>query len=174
VWRVALAGALVEDDRVDEARPHFNALADDDCAGTPPDIVFPVVLCGLGRLSFRIQPDAAITRSIYEKLLPFTGRFNWTGGTIADANDLGLAMAAATLGDDDVADDHFRKAIELCERAGARAYEARCTLDWARVLDGRGDKAAARPLAERALALGTELGMDGPSGVVPRAQALLA
>jgi hypothetical protein len=41
------------------------------------------------------------------------------------------------------------------------------------VLDARGDAERARPLAEQALALGTELGMDGPSGVVPRAQAML-
>jgi class 3 adenylate cyclase/tetratricopeptide (TPR) repeat protein len=173
IWRVALAGALVEADRVDEARPHYHFLADDDCAGTPPDIVFPVVLCGLGRLSYRIQPDAPIVRSIYEKLEPFTGYFNWTGGTIADANDLGLGMAAATLGEDDRANKHFAAAIDLCERAGARAYLARCLLDWARVLDGRGDKTEARPLAERALELGTEIGMTGPSGVVPRAIALL-
>jgi class 3 adenylate cyclase/tetratricopeptide (TPR) repeat protein len=173
IWRVALAGALVEADRVDEARPHYLFLADDDCAGTPPDIVFPVVLCGLGRLSYRIRPDAPIVRSIYEKLEPFTGYFNWTGGTIADANDLGLGMAAATLGEDERADKHFAAAIELCERAGARAYLARCLLDWARVLDGRGDKTEARPRAERALELGTEIGMIGPSGVVPRAIALL-
>jgi class 3 adenylate cyclase/tetratricopeptide (TPR) repeat protein len=173
IWRVALAGALVEADRVDEARPHYHFLADDECAGTPPDIVFPVVLCGLGRLSYRIQPDAPIVRSIYEKLEPFTGYFNWTGGTIADANDLGLGMAAATLGEDERADKHFASAIDLCERAGARAYLARCLLDWARVLDGRGDKTQARPLAERALELGTEIGMTGPSGVVPRANALL-
>lgn len=174
IWRVALAGALVESDRVEEARPHFHFLADNDLAGTPPDIVFPVVVCGLGRLTYRIQPGDEIVQSVYEHLAPFTGLFNWTGGTIADANDLGLAMAAATLGKDDLADDHFQKGIDLCQRAGARAYEARCTLDWARVLDGRGDKAGARPKAERALALGTELGMDGPSGVVPRARALLA
>lgn len=163
----------MESDRVDEARPHFLALADDDFAGTPPDITFPVPLCGLGRLAYRVEPGDAIVRGIYERLAPFTGYFNWTGGTIADANDLGLAMAAATLGEDDTADDHFAKAIELCERAGARAYEARCVLDWARVLEGRGDTARSRPLAERALALGTELGMTGPSGVVPRAQAIL-
>jgi tetratricopeptide (TPR) repeat protein len=173
-WRIALAGALVESDRVDEARPHYHFLADDDCAQVPPDVEYPVVLCGLGRLSYRVRPDAAIVRSIYDRLAPFTGYFNWTGTTIADANDLGLAMAAATLGEDDTADAHFASAIDLCERAGAQAYIARCALDWARVLDGRGDATAARPLAERALALGTELGMTGPSGVVPRAAALLA
>jgi hypothetical protein len=173
VWRVALAGALVESDRVEEARPHFDYLADDGCARVPPDIEYPVVLCGLGRLSYRVRPGDAVVRDVYERLAPFTGTFNWTGMTITDANDLGLAMAAATLGDDDHADEHFRRAIDLSEGAGARAYVARCTLDWARVLDGRGDAAAARPLAEQALALGTELGMDGPSGVVPRARALL-
>jgi hypothetical protein len=41
------------------------------------------------------------------------------------------------------------------------------------VLDARGDTERARPFAEQALALGTELGMDGPSGVVPRSRALL-
>jgi hypothetical protein len=173
-WRVALAGALVESDRVEEARPHYHFLADDDCAQVPPDVEYPIVLCGLGRLSYRVRPDVAIVRSIYDRLAPFTGYFNWTGTTIADASDLGLAMAAATLGEDDTADAHFASAIDLCERAGARAYIARCTLDWARVLDGRGDAAAARPLAERALELGIELGMTGPSGVVPRATALLA
>jgi tetratricopeptide (TPR) repeat protein len=173
VWRVALAGALVESDRVDEARPHYDFLAADDCARVPPDVEYPVVLCGLGRLAYRVRPGDAVVRSVYERLAPFTGLFNWTGTSIADANDLGLGLAAASLGDDDVADRHFEAAIDLCDRAGARAYLARCNFDWARVLHDRGDETRARPLAERALALGTELGMDGPSGVVPRSRALL-
>jgi tetratricopeptide (TPR) repeat protein len=173
VWRVALAGALVESDRVDEARPHFEFLAADECANVLPDVEFPVILCGLARLSFRIEPGPAVLRPVYEQLAPFAGRFNWSGSTITDANDQGLGLAAAALGEDDAADAHFAAAIDLCERAGARSYLARCTFDWARVLDRRGDHARARSLAEQALALGTELGMDGPSGVVPRAEALL-
>jgi hypothetical protein len=174
VWRVALAGALVESDRIDEARPHFDFLTADECANVLPDIEFPVIMCGLGRLSFRIEPDPAALRPVYEKLMPFAGSFNWSGSTITDANDQGLALAAATLGEHEAADAHFTAALDLCRRAGARAYEARCIFDWARVLDARGDAARARPLAEQALELGTELGMDGPSGIVPRAQALLA
>jgi tetratricopeptide (TPR) repeat protein len=174
VWRVALAGALVESNRVDEARPHFDYLAANECANVLPDIEYPVIMCGLGRLSFRIEPGEAVLRPIYEKLAPFAGQFNWSGSTITDANDLGLGLAAATLGEHDAADAHFAAAIDLCERAGARAYLARTMFDWARTLDARGDGARARELAERALALGTELGMDGPSGVVPRAKALLA
>ena len=120
VWRVALAGALAESDRVDEARPHFSALAENECANVLPDIEYPVIMCGLGRLSFRIQPDPSVLRPVYEKLLPFAGHFNWSGSTITDANDQGLALAAATLGEHDAADAHFAAAIDLCERAGAR------------------------------------------------------
>jgi class 3 adenylate cyclase/tetratricopeptide (TPR) repeat protein len=174
VWRVALAGALVESDRIEEARPHFYALAENECANVLHDIEYPVIMCGLGRLSFRIEPDLSVLQPVYDRLLPFAGHFNWSGSTITDANDQGLALAAATLGEHDAADAHFAAAIDLCERAGARAYLARCTFDWARVLAARGDTERARALAEQALALGTELSMDGPSGVVPRAQALLA
>ncbi len=175
MWRVALAGALVESDRVDEARPHFycprrrtNARTSSPTSSTPSS-------CAASAASRSASnPIPRSLRPVYEKLLPFAGHFNWSGSTITDANDQGLALAAATLGEHDAADAHFAAAIDLCERAGARAYLARCTFDWARVLDARGDSERARPLAEQALALGTELGMDGPSGVVPRAQALLA
>src|SRR6185295_2832684 len=129
----ALAGALIESDQVDEARPHFEYLAADDCSCVPPDVEYPVVLCGLGRFAYRIRPDAEVVRAIYQRLLPFAGYFNWTGSSISDANDLGLALAAETLGERDTADAHFADAVDLCERAGARAYLARCLIEWATV-----------------------------------------
>ncbi len=174
VWRVALAGSLVESDRVEEARPHFMWLADDDCANVPRDVEYPVTLCGLARMSYRVRPPAPAMHSIYDRLAPFSGIFNWSGPTVTDANDLGLGMAAATLGRDGDADRHFATAIDLCERAGARAYLARCHFDWSRVLADRGEAQRAREHAETAVALGEELGMSGPSGVVPRALAVLA
>jgi hypothetical protein len=42
------------------------------------------------------------------------------------------------------------------------------------VLADRGDASTARAQAEIAVAMGEELGMDGPFGVVPRGRALLA
>ena len=82
-------------------------------------------------------------------------------------------MIAATLGRPDDADGHFAAAIALCERAGSRANLARSLFWWARVLADRGDAPAARAHAETALALGEELGMTGPFGVVARGRALL-
>ena len=171
--RLVLTGALVETDRLDEARPHFEWLSDNDCANVPRDLEYAVTLCGLGRFSYDLRPPTEVLHYLYEHLRPFAGTFNWSGQTITDANDLGLAVIAATLGRADDADRHFAAAIALCERAGSRANLARSLFWWARVLADRGDASTAREHAETAVALGEELGMDGPFGVVPRGRALL-
>ena len=173
VWRAALAGVLTESDRLDEARVHYLWLAEDGCAAIPRDVEFAVTVCGLGRMAFRIAPPVPILLDVYERLLPFSGLFNWSGPTVTDPNDLGLAMCAAALHRHDDADRHFASGVALCERAGARPYLARVHFDWARILADRGDSPRARQQLELALALGLELGMTGPQGVVPRAQALL-
>ncbi len=174
VWRVALVGALTESDRLDEARVHFDWLAGDGCARVLPDVEWPVIMCGLARLCYRLQPSTEVIEDIYARLAPFGGTFNHTGATVADPNDLGLAQAAAALGRHDAADDHFARAVALCERAGARVYLARSHQAWAQVSADRGDVANARHHAEVALGFGGEYGMDGPHGVVARCQTLLA
>ncbi len=93
---------------------------------------------------------------------------------MSDASDLGLAMAAAALQQPDDADAHFADGIALCDRAGARSFRARHHFFWATVLADRGDRPRAREQAEITVELGTELGMTGPQGVVPRTQAILA
>jgi class 3 adenylate cyclase len=173
VWRVALAGALVESDEVDDARVHFDWLANDDCANVPPDVEFPVTICGLARIAFLVRPTEQVLHSLRERLTPFAGTFNWSGVTVTDPNDLGLAMVNATLRRDDEADGYFTDVIALCERAGAAAYLARCHFDWARVRVDRGDTAGARGQAEIALEMSTALGMTGPHGVVARSRAML-
>lgn len=173
VWRVALAGALIESDREEPARELWDWLVTDDFSRIPPDPEYPVTICGLARMAFRLRPPEDQVAAAYERLLPFSGSFNWTGGSVTDSNDLGLAMAAERLGRRADADRHFAVAIELCERAGARAFLARTTLDCTRVLAARGDTARAREMGERTIALGSEVGMTGPFGAVPRAQRLI-
>jgi class 3 adenylate cyclase len=173
VWRVALGGALLESDRYDEAMEHHLWLAENSCANVPHDAEYAVTICGLGRQSYFLCPPESIMRDVYERLLPFAGLFGYSGPGMSDLADLGLAMNAAALGRPDDADRHFREGIAICERAGARSYQARFHFFWMRVLADRGDLARAREQGELAIALGTELGMTGPQGVVPRAQALL-
>lgn len=134
VWREALAVALTESDRIDEAMVHFLWLAEDGCARVPRDVEYCVTMGGLGRMAFSIRPSEIIMSDVYDRLTPFSGLFNWTGQTLAEATDLALGLTAAALGRHDDADRHFVDAIALCERAGARAYLARCHFDWARAL----------------------------------------
>ena len=124
VWRLTIAAVLVDADRVDEARPHFHYLADDGCANVPADPLYPVTMCGLGLISYAVMPTKGVLQSIYDPLLPFEGTFNFSGVTITEPNGLGLAMAAAALGEHDLADRHFAGAVALCERAGARPFLA--------------------------------------------------
>ena len=173
VWRVALAGALSESDRAEEARVHHLWLAGDGCANVPRDVEYGVTMCGLGRQAYRLRPPETIMRDVYDRLLPFTGLFNWSGPTITDPNDLGLAMCAAALERPDEADRHFADSIALCQRAGARAYGARCHFFWAHVLADRGDASRAREQASIGIEMGNEMGMTGPHGVVVRGQAIL-
>ncbi len=173
VWRVALAGALVECDRVDDAREHYMWLAADDCANVALDVEYPVTIDGLARMAYRVRPPEAVLHSIYNRLLPFSGFMNWSGVGISGPNDLGLALTAAALGRHDDADRFFASTLALCERAQARCWTARTHFDWSRVLADRGDAERTREHAEIAIAMGEELGMDGPFGIVPRGRALL-
>jgi tetratricopeptide (TPR) repeat protein len=173
VWRVALAGALTESGRHDAALVHHLWLAENGCARVPRDVEFGVTMCGLGRQAYYLRPPEPIMRDIYERLLPWAGLFNWSGPTITDPNDLGIAMTASALGMHDDADRHFADAVALCESAGARGYQARAHMGWATALNDRGETAPAREQARAALEIGEAIGMTGPHGVVVHATALL-
>ena len=149
-------------------------LADDDCANVPLDVEYPVTIDGLARMAYRVRPPEAVMRSIYDRLLPFTGFMNWSGAGHQRPQRprprdgwprAGPARRRRPL--------LRRDARALRTSAGARCWIARTHFDWSRVLADRGDAAAAREHAEIAVALGEELGMDGPFGIVPRGRALL-
>jgi hypothetical protein len=174
VWRIALAGALSESERVDEARIHMEWLTERNCANVPPDVEYPVTLCGIARLTRTVPLDEATMAYVYEHLLPFAGTYNWSGTSITDANDHGLAVLSARRGDVAASDAHFAAAMSLAERAGARPYLATAHLDHARLLAERDERATAADHARIALGIGEEIGMDGPFGVVRHARELLA
>ncbi len=173
-WRLALAGAFYECDRYEEARAHYDWLVADECAALRRDPMYPVNLCGLARMAPHVNPPRAVVEFLYEALLPFAGIFNWTGGTIGEGNDTGLAIAAEVLGRPDDADRHHTDAIALCERAGARAYLARVHYFHGRMLAERGDVLGARPHLETAIEIGQDVGMTGPFGIAVKGPDLLA
>jgi class 3 adenylate cyclase len=169
VWRLALCGALALSWRVEEAQEHFVFLARDDCAHIPSDVEYPVTLGGLARLAPTIDAPVALCGPVYERLLPFAGTFNFTGTSIGDPNDIGLACVADQLGRFDDSDRHFAAALDLAVRADALPTRVQCHSDWARMLDRRGDRTRALEQASLALELAKGRGMDGPDGYVARA-----
>jgi hypothetical protein len=125
-------------------------------------------------MSYRLQPDRETVEFVYDALLPFAGIFNWSGASMGEGNDTGLAMAAEYLGRPDDADRHQADAMALCERAGARAYLARVNFDRGMLLVDRGDPSSARPYLETAITIAEEIGMTGPFGTATKGAALLA
>ncbi len=174
VWRVALAGAGYFAGRTDVVREQFDWLVADEFARIPLDAEYPVTLCGLARLAPSVKPATEVCRFLYEALSPFAGIMNYTGGSIADASDIGLACVAAELGWTEVADGHYGDAIALADGAGAVPYGLHYRYEWARSLVGRGDIDRARPLLEVIAERSEGRGMDGPNGYVAWSAALLA
>ncbi len=171
---MALAGAAYFARDLEVVREQFEWLTADDFSRIPPDAEYPVTLCGLGRLAPSADAAPDVCRSLYEALAPFAGLMNYTGTSIADANDIGLACGANQLGRFDVADGHYADAIALADRAGALPYSLHYRYEWARALVDRGEPDRARPLLVEVAERAAGRGMDGPNGYVTWSAELLA
>ena len=73
-----------------------------------------------------------------------------------------LALLAMTLGESEIAEDHFKAAIEFCARVGYRPELAWTKFDFAQMLQKRndpGDHDRVIELQDEAIAIATELSM---------------
>ncbi len=174
VWRVALAGACYFAGRADEVREQYDWLAADGCTNVKHDVEYPVTMCGLARLAPYVDADDETCRLLYDALAPFAGLMNYTGTSIADASDIGLACVADQLGWHEIADGHYRDSIALADRATAVPYGCHYRYEWARSLESRGDTDRAAEVAAEALALAEGRNMDGADGYVAWCADLLA
>jgi class 3 adenylate cyclase/tetratricopeptide (TPR) repeat protein len=174
-WQGALALALAESGRLPEAEPHFAAMTENDFAGVTNEVSFRVVLGGLARIAPALAAPPGVVEALRSRVEAWSGHFTGVPSWMhMDCVDAVLAGCAEMLGEHDEADRLFTKAVELCERAGARPLLARSHLDRARVLAGRGDPSGAVEHGRLALDLGRAIGMDGPHGVATQAEAMLA
>ena len=78
------------------------------------------------------------------------------------AADRYLGMLAATLGESDLAGQHFERALDLNRRMGARTWLAHTAYEYARLLlaDRRGDRERGRLLLGEARELAAAIGMS--------------
>jgi tetratricopeptide (TPR) repeat protein len=162
VWRCVLTNMLAELGEPAEAHAELDTLAAAGFSGLPFDEEWEVSMCLLAEAAARLgDGDHALT--LHELLLPYADRVAATYPEISlgpIARFLGL-LASATLRWDD-AERHFRSAIDLGARIGARPSLAHANEDYARMLLERGrpdDIAKASELVEQAYAGYSELGM---------------
>jgi tetratricopeptide (TPR) repeat protein len=175
VWRCVLANMLVELGSTTEARTELEALAADGFRRLPFDEEWEVSMCFLAETAVRVG-DGPRAATLYERLLPYADRVAVSYPEISlgpVSRFLGILAAAAAHWDD--AEGHFRAAVELSSRIGARPSLAHAQTNYAQMLlereePSRADQAGI--LLDQALATYRELGMD--SHVLTATRALRA
>jgi tetratricopeptide (TPR) repeat protein len=95
---------------------------------------------------------------IHELLTPWQDQLIWSGALGYGHVRLWLGIAAATLGRDAEADEHFAFACSFHDDHGLSLWSARSQLGWAEALAERGAHEQAREHAARALELARENG----------------
>jgi class 3 adenylate cyclase/tetratricopeptide (TPR) repeat protein len=161
-WRGALALVLAETGQLDEAREHFEILAERDFA-LPPDWVWMVGMSTAAEVCAFLG-DAARARILYTRLRPVASRLVVVGNGVVclGAASRLLGLLAATAGDRDTAVGHFEHALQLNNRVGAKPFLVRTYRAYAAMLidcHRPGDEQRAAHLHSAGLALAEELGM---------------
>ena len=112
--------------------------------------------------------DEAVAALLYPELERFGGENVMIGHLVAcyGAADRYLGMLAATLGEAEVAEAHFERALELNRRMGARTWVAHTAYEYARFLLARrrGGPERAGALLGEAAALAERIGMQSLLG----------
>jgi DNA-binding CsgD family transcriptional regulator/tetratricopeptide (TPR) repeat protein len=114
--------------------------------------------------------DEATAALVYPELEPLAGTNVMIGHLVAchGAADRYLGMLAATLGEDDLAEQHFERAMELNRRMGAVTWLAHTAYEYARMLlaHGPGERDRVGALLGEASALAERIGMPALLGRV--------
>jgi class 3 adenylate cyclase len=101
---------------------------------------------------------ADVAALVYELLEPWQDQFVWSGASGYGHVRLWRGVAAATLRQDDEADEHFAFACRFHDDNGLRLWSARSHLGWAQSFAARGERARAQEHASRALDLARTYG----------------
>jgi DNA-binding CsgD family transcriptional regulator len=144
--------------RPGEARRHYRP---GDALATVPRIRYLITYAIFGELAAAFG-DAPTADVVYQAMRPYADLFvcGGAGLTMVEGSvQRYLGLTAGVLGRLDEAVRWLRGAVQVNAREGMAACEALATLDLARALDRRGDRAEASALALSAAAGGERLGM---------------
>jgi hypothetical protein len=168
-FRSALAMVLCWLDLHDEARTILEQAARDrfEHIGATTSTLSTLALYADAAFQASDRRAAAI---LYERLEPYAEHVVWTASIGFGHVRMYLGLLAAALGEHQQADEHLQFACEFHEANDMPLWAARGRLGWAEALAARGDAAAARDHAARALELSQE---HGYGAFEPRAAALV-
>jgi hypothetical protein len=162
VWRAGMVGAQLDAGQYERARAEFEALAEDDFAGIPPDLFWLGSVCLLAEACGRLG-DRRRAEVLYRLLEPYADRNAQVGLAVS----IGivhrfLGRLAAVLERWEVAERHFEVALVRSEEMEAVTSLANARVEYGEMLLARGaagdrERAAEHLAAARATA--QELGM---------------
>ena len=162
-WTCGLLYLLRDLDKLDEARPMFEALASRDFADIPRDANWSIGIALVSAVCCGLE-DSERAATLYELLAPIRDTTVIAGlpSDIWGSVHGYLMMLAATMGRWDDAEAHYAASRVADERMGATSCLLLTSLEWARLLVRRGrpeDRRAARALLLENRALGEALAM---------------
>lgn len=164
MWRCLLAVHLADLNREAETRALFDELARHQFSQLRQDQYYPAMLAWLARVCLFLR-DVPRALQLYPLLLPYADRnivvSVYSQACLGSAHRY-LGLLCSAVGQADAASIHFRQAITMNERMGARPVVACSQHEYARLLQYRdrpGDRAQAHPLLEQARATARVCGM---------------
>jgi class 3 adenylate cyclase len=152
VWSASTALYEAHFGRQDAARMLLRDAVETGLEGVGWDTLRLVALAFYTDAASRVHASGA-AELVYELMTPWQDQFVWSGALGYGHVRLWLGVAAATLGWDDKADEHFAFACRFHDDNGLKLWAARSQLGWAEALAARGEGARAQEHARRALSL---------------------
>jgi len=169
-WRSVLALLYCELGRQVEAREELDRVGAHDFADLARDDSWLIALALLSEVCYALE-DTRRASTLYDLMLPYARQNVVVSFGVACLGSVSryLGLLATTLARWDAAEGHFRAALEMHARLGARPFAARTQYAYAAMLLARHQpeyQEQARPLMEAALATAQALGMQGIVGQV--------
>ncbi|HWH11145.1 MAG TPA: tetratricopeptide repeat protein [Solirubrobacteraceae bacterium] len=169
MWNATLAWTLCCLGREDDARAIVDEAAKDAFEHVPWSRSRKIALALYADAAAQVGARDVAAR-LYELIEPWCDQVPWSGVSGCAHARTYLGLLAATLGRDELADEHFTRAIHVQEREGMLVWAARAHLGWAEALAARGERDRARDHAAQALRLARQ---HGYGFIEPAASAII-